>query len=609
MSPAVRFLAPAAVALFATLLPAACARSVNDFEFLTPTGRVDLRADLSLPKGSQGRFAGDAPGAPDPAIRVTARFSLDPPYRAARGQSFALSYRSAEGPLRLHLFEGQGDGARKLVVDLPSGARPALGGAVDATPHGASTVSDRIRFVTPLDAGELLTGFQVTGGARAAGITIDGASITGEVPGVSFTPSETIVPRGFTVKGPAAPTGGQRSVEIDFAPLAAKLEAAQIELVYSQLGRAVSGAISVTAGRGANAKRYRLDPRAGEHRLYLYSASCGFTPERVEIVSADPGFGLLALAVRPLDAAVRSASPEIAEETERLPKSPRPPVAALSAIPANIGTIIAYDRSWWRTPDYELFSWSVAPSVLVFEFRSLELQSRYLKRLAFFVEKLGYAGRLWTNEQLAGLHGWNAHDYRSEDLARFFAAALRQGFPLNREEQELRSLLLANGVIVRASGGFGPGRGAIISFADAGSYELRRILLTHEGYHGIFFTHPAYRSRVLSLWAGADPEEQELFRRFLRAKRYDVTNGYLVANEFGAYLMQQPTAEADSYFRSEIPVDAAGRWSATGLAALFRRKPHLFETSAVEIERAAREAVGVGAGDLVELAPETRLIH
>lgn len=608
MSPTVRFIAPAAVAFLAALLPAACARAVADFELSAPAGRVELRTDRPLPKGRQGGFAGEAPSAAEPAIRVTARFSLDPPYRVADGESFGLSYRSTGGPLRLHLFEGEGANARERVLDLPAGVRPALGGAVNSTNHAVSGEPGGIRFITPLDGGILLAGFQVTGRRAVSNITILGAKIADDFSGVMFSSGETVIRRGFTVEGTPSPAGGKRELEVDFRPLIRQLDGkqAQIVLTYTQTGRPIPGAISIAVSNGSVAQLYRLNARPGEHRLYLYTASCGFTPEKVAITAADPGFGVLALELRRLDGADGGTAAGIAAGAESRTVAPSLSVAAPSPIPADFGTIIAYDRSWWRQHDYELFSWSLVPSVIVIDFRSLEVQSRYLKRLAFFVEKQGYAGRLWTNEQLAGLHGWNAHDYRPNDLARFFTQALRSGFVLNREEQVLRSLLLANGLIVRVPGGYRPGRGAIISFADTGSFELRRILLTHEGYHGIFFTHPTYRNRVFALWVAAGAEERQLFRHFLRSKGYDITNEYLVANEFAAYLMQQPTAEADSYFRAQFPAEPAGRWSASELAALYQRKPRLFEASAIEIQSAVYDAVGAEASDLLDLEPSER---
>ena len=56
---------------------------------------------------------------------------------------------------------------------------------------------------------------------------------------------------------------------------------------------------------------------------------------------------------------------------------------------------------------------------------------------------MGSWGRLVGNEEFAGLHGFNAHDYRAEDLARFFQSAREQLFTLNPEEELLEQILAA----------------------------------------------------------------------------------------------------------------------------------------------------------------------
>ena len=81
--------------------------------------------------------------------------------------------------------------------------------------------------------------------------------------------------------------------------------------------------------------------------------------------------------------------------------------------------VLLYDPEHWRQPDYELFSWTRFPGILIMDTASYAVQSRFFKRLAFYVEKRGYRGRLIPEEEFAGLHGFNAHDYRAEDLARF----------------------------------------------------------------------------------------------------------------------------------------------------------------------------------------------
>ncbi len=82
-------------------------------------------------------------------------------------------------------------------------------------------------------------------------------------------------------------------------------------------------------------------------------------------------------------------------------------------IPADPGTILTWDRSQWRRPDFELFSWDRYPGVLIFDTASYNVQDDLFNRLAFFVEKAGHVGTIPSPASLAGLHGYNAHDYQA----------------------------------------------------------------------------------------------------------------------------------------------------------------------------------------------------
>ncbi len=175
-------------------------------------------------------------------------------------------------------------------------------------------------------------------------------------------------------------------------------------------------------------------------------------------------------------------------------------------IPADPGQVLTWDQSSWRNPDFELFSWSRFPRVLILDMASYEIQDAFFKRLAFFVEKAGHAGKLESLSALAGLHGYNAHDYRAEDLARFFDAASREDPPgLSVEESALETILAENGVIKKTAAGFAAGDGCILSISRGSSPLLRSLLLTHESFHGLFFTIPAFRDATEAAWAALAP--------------------------------------------------------------------------------------------------------
>lgn len=203
--------------------------------------------------------------------------------------------------------------------------------------------------------------------------------------------------------------------------------------------------------------------------------------------------------------------------------------------------------------DYDLYRWDILPSVLVFDFRDYATQDRYLKRLAFFVEKKGFKGRLAPDEEIAPLHGWNAHDYRPEDLCAFFSAAAEQSFPLNAQELSLEALLVDRGLLRREDGRLKAGKGAIISITRESAPYLRRMFLTHESTHALFFADEEWRRFVEAEWEAMPSEEKWFWKLYFGWMNYDTSNAYLMANEYQAYLLQQPVARAEEYFTKVLP--------------------------------------------------------
>lgn len=203
--------------------------------------------------------------------------------------------------------------------------------------------------------------------------------------------------------------------------------------------------------------------------------------------------------------------------------------------------------------DFALYRWDLLPDVFIFDFKDYGVQDDYLKRLAFFVEKKGFAGRLAKDEEIASLHGWNAHDYKTDDLARFFSTAARTEFPLNEREKRLRDLLVDNGLLVRKGKEFGSREGAIISISQESPGYLRHTFLTHESSHAIFFTDAKYRDFCIALWNGMSREEKWFYILYFGWMNYDTKSAYLMAAEVQAYLIQQPPKKAEAYFTKTLP--------------------------------------------------------
>lgn len=229
-----------------------------------------------------------------------------------------------------------------------------------------------------------------------------------------------------------------------------------------------------------------------------------------------------------------------------------PPLPA--PITADPGLILAWPEEQWRDNRYELFRWEQFPSLLIFDTADYAVQDRLFKRLAFFTEKAGFRGRLASDGEIADLHGWNAHDYRSEDLARFFEAARALNFPLLPEERELERILLDNGIIRSGGGGISGGGGGIISISRESSPSyLRSMFIVHEAFHGLFFIDADFRAFSRERWENLIPPAKRFITSYFDYQHYDIADEYLMVNEFMAHILQQPVSQASRYFGEILP--------------------------------------------------------
>ena len=248
---------------------------------------------------------------------------------------------------------------------------------------------------------------------------------------------------------------------------------------------------------------------------------------------------------------------------------------------------------------FAIYSWDRFPSVLVLDMADFDIQNRMFSRLAFYLEKAGYRGRLLTDTQLVGKHGWNAHDYGPEGLAAFFNAAEAKRFPLDAEELLLRGLALREGILAAgdssANGAaFVPGSGAILSISRSSNKYERILLLAHESYHGVYFCSAEYQALCEKLWKAAPAAERLFITRLLGALGYDPSSHTLVVNEYQAYLLQQPRSMAAAYF------ERVGKFVAeeSGVPSAAEVLPSLLADEAV-LEKFLKTHYGIAAGGAV----------
>lgn len=311
----------------------------------------------------------------------------------------------------------------------------------------------------------------------------------------------------------------------------------------------------ITAGD----RRFELELRPGTNRVVLYPEIEGVVLSEVVVESTESGFSLDWIG--PLDAmSVADGSGSTNGESPGngldSPDSSPPP-----ALPVDLGTLLRYPPQRWRESSYELFSWSLYPQVLFVDTISYEVQSRFFKRLAFYVEKRGYRGTLLTDDELAGRHGYNAHNYNAVGLSSFFNAADRAGLRLNAEEELLRGIAESYGIIRWTDTGYEPGAGGVLGVSHESSLfpTLRELLISHEAYHGVYYAEPSYVDAVDKLWEALLPDQQRYWRLLLSGLQYDVSDEYLLRNEYHAFLLQQPLASASWYFEVRS-AERLARW-------------------------------------------------
>ncbi|MFA6505486.1 MAG: hypothetical protein WCT14_05270 [Treponemataceae bacterium] len=476
-------------------------------------------SSAELTAGNDDSVSGFLPLAKDGKLR----YSLKRPLTLAAYSALEIEY-SYEGP----------EADRAVVFSLdsePSWALPPDASFLGFTAAGKTTV--RYRF--PI-TGKVVSSFQLETKKIARTVTADLLPKDGPVPGLQLK-SVRLAPRvyGYSISDNTlflTPfvyfERGQDAIRFVVEPPANFPLAGGIGAYF--LASSVPGKLS-TGGQ-----EYRYVGRANTQGDSLLS------------------FPAAALPANPFPIAYESKSAPRSFIVERSRAVPFPE----EPITADPGLILSYRREAWRDARYEVFRWECFPSILIFDTANYEVQERLFKRLAFFVEKAGYRGHLASDKDIAGLHGWNAHDYRAEDLAAFFESARKTKFPLNVEERELQRILVAAGLVrkVLVSDGteaFVAGTGAVISISRESAEYLRTLFITHEGFHGIFFLDEEFRRFASERYAAFDAESKKFLKAYFDSRRYDVKDTYLMINELMAYCLQQPLDLISKYFGDTLP--------------------------------------------------------
>jgi hypothetical protein len=538
----------AAALLAAGLTAAGCSGRFESFQF-TPSGAasVAIREKPRVPREQE-------------AVLDAGRSALSPLYRLAsavvvRGDAtaFSLTYRSTLKDCRLAVFSQEGTVLREAALP-PSGGPP-------------------MRLLLPLPEAGRVWGWQLSTKSSSGTLTLLGAGTAPRIRGIAVQDGAVATDGSLAVRTLNARAFSARFPEATRAGMAAGTWVVSIRPTGSPNGLLRVVFRSESGGRGAERS---VSAETGRGSLDFSLGSVGFIPSSMEA-----------------EAAAGPPSPSAPVVLSALLSS----VPDGAPIPADPGQVLDWDRSLWRRPDYELFSWSMYPRVLIFDTADYAVQDGMFKRLAFFVEKAGYAGSIPAEADLQGRHGYNAHDYRPEDLARFFTEARTRGIALTSGETELLRVLESFGLLREKGSGLEAGEGGVISISRSSPAPLRRLLVTHECYHGVFFSVQAFRDAAGRSWDALSPVEQEVWRLFLSTGAYNAGDPYLVVNEFQAYLFQQERSRVRDFqaitlerLRKRKPEAGAV------IDAFLREHPDSFQKSFDALDAALRAEGGPPGG-------------
>lgn len=273
------------------------------------------------------------------------------------------------------------------------------------------------------------------------------------------------------------------------------------------------------------------------------------------------------------------------------------------AVKTDPGLILKYKPANWRNVDFEVFEWDRYPGILFFDTRNYTVQEKLFSRLAFFVEKEGFKGTLLTNEDLEGKHGYNAHDYSAASMADFFNKAAKQNFQLNTEEEQLKKILIANGLFVLNEDGktVTPKDGGIVSISQESADWLRTNLLAHEGWHTIFFEDEEFRNFVAAVYYTMDTTSLDFLIDYFKSQPglgYDVNDEYLMHNEMMAYIMQQRLPEVKNYFIHLANRGSVMKYTPQLAAYVRKNEAQGFEDAAIALNEFVFDKFGIVCGNI-----------
>jgi len=203
------------------------------------------------------------------------------------------------------------------------------------------------------------------------------------------------------------------------------------------------------------------------------------------------------------------------------------------------------DRTDLGGRDFDVFEVRGFPIVYI-EFPTSAVQGEALDRIGIFTESDRYHGKILAPQLMRTLAEealFDAHDYASEDLARFYSLAARYAIRLHPMEVRIRDLLVRVGFLAPSGEEYVAKKAAALLSAVRGMDErhgagTRRWVLDHEFRHGFYFV--AMKESVHKVWDDMlSREERKIIATTLRrTAQYNPDDESLVEREFHAMVFE-----------------------------------------------------------------------
>ena len=552
----------------------ACNRGVSAFTFAddrNPGSTVELRDNGRRRPEDESRIIPDG--------KLPFRFELKEPITGiSDGSVLAIDVSNiiaSESPDNDSSDDEAPSG--EIIVSRVDGstARLSIGDRIAfGPPPGIAGRDRRYRLLFPVSGSVDAIEFRTTG----LSFTVDGILLTGDTGAVTIADDLTSVGSAFLA---AIGVDGELKEVAGFS--SEPVLQYRFEPTGDLPADPADWTCALTFEAPGSARREIVVPvHPGLREIYFHPGQIGFLPERIGFSRVPEGFTVV------------SVREYVRESTARPQTSP---------VPASLNAILSFPEEQWNTPDYGLFRWDLYPRILITDTVSYAVQAAMYKRAAFFLEKRGFRGRLLSVDELDGKHGWNAHNYSAEGLARFFTILEQSELAILPEELMVRSIAVENGLIIEASGEYLPGEGGLLSISRESPEELRALLLTHESLHGVFYEEPRFRAGVFRYWdTELDSREKRFWRDLFDYSGYDETDNYLMVNEFQAYVLQQPESAVNWYFSSlqVSRVVQARPAQAESYQIFLRDYPQTFRSAASYLNELLFRETGFSGGLLLE---------